>query len=100
MDVLRRIRRQDRCAHRVTVKVQASGIEREVCEACGHVSVHFVSGLSGEVDRDRFARPIEREGKHERNDPDAETEPLVDVLSDTSAPTRGPRWWEDREQTV
>ncbi|HVR80252.1 MAG TPA: hypothetical protein VMS99_17915 [Acidimicrobiia bacterium] len=36
-----------------------------VCESCGHVSVHFVSDLAGEVERDRFARPVERvEGKH------------------------------------
>jgi hypothetical protein len=82
MDVLRRIRRQDRCAHRVTLTVQSAGIERVVCEACGHVSVHFLSGLSGEVDRDRFARPIEREGKHARPEEEADQEPLVELFSE------------------
>jgi hypothetical protein len=92
MDVLRRIRRQDRCAHRVTVKVQTSGIEREVCEACGHVSVRVVAGLSGDLDRDRFARPIEREGKHARVEPEPDPEPLVDVFSEAT-PQRKTPWW-------
>ncbi len=92
MDVSRRKRRQARCAHRVTISVQASGIERQVCEACGHVSVQFVSGLSGEVDRDRFARPTERGGKHERIETDED--PLVEVLAEPpSAPDRP--WWEE-----
>lgn len=65
MRVQRRLRRQDKCAHRSTVSVQSSGVERVVCESCGHVSVHFVADLAGEVERDRFARPVERvEGKH------------------------------------
>jgi hypothetical protein len=82
MDVLRRLRRQERCAHAVTVSVQTAGFERVVCEACGHVSVHFLSDLTGEVDRDRFARPIEREGKHQREDGEEEAEALVDVYAD------------------
>ncbi len=65
MRVRRRNRRQDKCAHRSTVSVHSSGVERAVCESCGHVSVQFVSDLAGEVERDRFARPVERvEGKH------------------------------------
>jgi hypothetical protein len=65
MRVQRRLRRQGKCAHRSTVSVQSSGVERVVCETCGHVSVHFVADLAGEVERDRFARPVERvEGKH------------------------------------
>lgn len=91
MDVSRRKRRQARCSHRVTISVQASGIERQVCEACGHVSVQYVSGLSGEVDRDRFARPIER-GKHERVETDEET--LVEVAAEPPALPDRP-WWEE-----
>lgn len=97
MDVLRRKRRQDRCAHVVTLKVQVSGIEREVCESCGHVSVHAVSGLTGELDRDRFARPIEREGKHVRPDDEPDSaEPLVEVFADAPPTTdRKTPWWEE-----
>ncbi|MGH8915913.1 MAG: hypothetical protein ACRDZM_15540 [Acidimicrobiia bacterium] len=84
MEVLRRIR-QDRCAHRVTMTVKSAGIERVVCEACGHVSVHFLSDLSGEVDRDRFARSIEREGRHQRADEERE-QSLADAISDTGSP--------------
>lgn len=86
MDVLRRMRRQDKCAHSVSVTVQSTGIERVVCEACGHVSVHFLSGLTGELDRDRFARPIEREGRHQRAGEESEEQPLVDALADNPAP--------------
>jgi hypothetical protein len=88
MDVLRRIRRQDRCVHKVTMTVQSLGIERVVCEACGHVSVHFLSDLTGERDRDRFARPVEREGKHARAEDELTEEPLVEVFSDR--PRSGP----------
>lgn len=61
MRVLGRKRRQAKCPHRATVTVHSAGIERVVCERCGHVSVHFLSGLAGEVERDRFARLVERE---------------------------------------
>lgn len=65
MRVLRRHRRQTNCQHRKTVSVQSSGVERVVCELCGHVSVQFLSDLAGEVERTRFARQVERvEGRH------------------------------------
>ena len=60
MRARRRHRRQNNCSHRVTVAVRSGGIERQVCESCGHVGVHFLADLSGEVERSRFARPIER----------------------------------------
>ena len=62
--------------------MQSTGVERVVCEACGHVSVQFLSGLSGELDRDRFARPIEREGKHERPGEDLADENPAEDISD------------------
>jgi hypothetical protein len=55
-----RLRRQDNCPHRVTVAVRSGGIERRVCESCGHVGVHFLADLSGEVERTSFARSVER----------------------------------------
>jgi len=64
MRVRRRHRRQTNCQHRKTVSVQSSGVERVVCEHCGHVSVHFLSDLAGEVERTRFARPVERGEGH------------------------------------
>ena len=65
MRVLRRHRRQTNCQHRKTVSFQSSGVERVVCELCGHVSVQFLSDLAGEVERTRFARQVERvEGRH------------------------------------
>jgi hypothetical protein len=81
MDVLRRLRRQERCAHAITVSVRTAGIERVVCEACGHVSVHFLTDLTGEVDRDRFARSIDREGRHQRDNGEDE-DALVEVFAD------------------
>ncbi len=62
MRVLSRKWRQRRCSHRVTVSVRSTGVERVVCEECGHVSVHFLSDLDGEVERTSFARPSDREG--------------------------------------
>jgi len=105
MEVVRRIRRQDRCAHRVTVTVQSTGVERVVCEACGHVSVQFLSGLTGEVDRDRFARPVEREGKHQRAEAEPDEQLLVDVFPDArpSLPVaRAPRAaiWDNQGPTA
>lgn len=65
MRARRRHRRQNNCPHRVTVAVRSGGIERRVCESCGHVGVHFLADLSGEVERTSFARPVERgEGVH------------------------------------
>jgi hypothetical protein len=81
MDVLRRLRRQERCDHAVTVSVQTAGFERVICEACGHVSVHFLSDLTGDVDRDRFARSIDREGKHQREEGE-DDDTLIDVFAD------------------
>lgn len=48
------------CEHLRIVTVRHAGIERTVCETCGHVSFRNVEGLSGAVDRSRFERNIER----------------------------------------
>lgn len=49
------------CDHPTSVTVRNSGIERTVCETCGHVSFRGLEGLSGEADRSQFERDIERE---------------------------------------
>jgi hypothetical protein len=49
------------CDHARTVTVRNAGIERSVCENCGHVSFRALEGLSGTVERRQFERDIERE---------------------------------------
>jgi len=61
MRVWSRAWRQSRCRHSVTVSVGSTGVERVVCESCGHVSVHFLTDMDSEFDRARFARPGERD---------------------------------------
>lgn len=48
------------CRHEPTVTVRNSGIERTVCEQCGHVSIRALDELTGEVSRRQFERQIER----------------------------------------
>jgi hypothetical protein len=47
------------CAHDETSTSHTSGLERVVCQGCGHVSVRFVAAVCGSVDRARFARPAD-----------------------------------------
>jgi hypothetical protein len=49
------------CDHAHTVTVRNAGIERSVCETCGHVSFRAEEGLSGNVERRKFEREVERE---------------------------------------
>lgn len=51
--------RPERCAHKSRVSVMVSGLERTVCNACGHVSFVNLGELTGEVERRRFARPAD-----------------------------------------
>lgn len=44
------------CTHATTIAVTATGIERIICESCGHVSVRFLDDLISEAERDAFAR--------------------------------------------
>lgn len=48
------------CEHPNTVTVRNSGIERTVCEACGHMSFRGLDGLSGKARRSQFERDVER----------------------------------------
>ncbi len=45
------------CAHASTISTTSAGVERTVCEDCGHMSFRYESVTSsGVVDRDKFAR--------------------------------------------
>ena len=52
----------DHCQHTETVSTQTAGMVRVMCKSCRYVSFRFSSGLSGEVDRSRFARTSEHRG--------------------------------------
>lgn len=51
--------RSGQCPHEVRLAVTAAGVERSICETCGHISVQFVSEMSGPVTREHFARPAD-----------------------------------------
>jgi len=48
------------CPHIETLTTATAGLERIVCEACGHLSFNFPEDLSGPVHRRWFARPADR----------------------------------------
>lgn len=48
------------CSHPNSVTVRNSGIERTVCESCGHISFRGLEGLSGKAQRSQFERDVER----------------------------------------
>jgi hypothetical protein len=51
-----------RCPHTETLTATTAGVERIVCESCGHLSFNFPKVLSGPVHRRRFARPADDVG--------------------------------------
>lgn len=51
--------RAGQCLHETMLAVAASGVQRAICETCGHISVRFLSELEGPVFRSRFARPAD-----------------------------------------
>ena len=48
------------CPHTETLITATAGLERIVCETCGHLSFNFPEVLSGPVHRRWFARPADR----------------------------------------
>lgn len=44
------------CRHEQTLTTITCGLQRIVCERCGHVSVRYIRPLAGPIDRRRFAR--------------------------------------------
>lgn len=51
--------RPGECHHDHVLTITACGVERSICETCGHISVSFVSEVSGPVSRGHFARPAD-----------------------------------------
>ena len=47
------------CAHTKSISVRSAGVERMVCERCGHMSFNFLDESSGKADREQFARAID-----------------------------------------
>lgn len=44
------------CEHGQILTTITCGLQREVCETCGHVSVSYIRPIAGPIDRHRFAR--------------------------------------------
>lgn len=44
------------CKHQSTVSVISAGLERVICELCGHVSVRYESMIRQDVKRSQFTR--------------------------------------------
>ncbi len=44
------------CTHEVTVTVISNGLERVICEQCGHISIRYESMISGDLTRSQFPR--------------------------------------------
>ncbi len=56
----KRKRARGQCSHPSSVTVRNSGIERTVCETCGHISFRGLEGLTGNAQRRQFEREVER----------------------------------------
>ena len=47
------------CSHEETLTVNAAGIERVICEVCGHVSIRFHDDVLNDVERAALAREVD-----------------------------------------
>lgn len=54
-------RKQKTCAHPSTITINSAGLERDICEECGHLSFSFEDHEFETAERDQFARPIDNE---------------------------------------
>lgn len=54
--MLRTHPRQRDCNHTRTLNVIAGGLERVICEECGHVTIRYESMISGDISRSQFSR--------------------------------------------
>lgn len=48
------------CTHPDALVVSTSGLDRILCETCGHVSFKYERAMSPHVSRAQFARPVDR----------------------------------------
>jgi hypothetical protein len=55
----KRARQLTDCPHTETLTTTTSGVQRIVCESCGHLSFRFPEALSGPIHRRWFARPAD-----------------------------------------
>jgi hypothetical protein len=53
-------RDRQECLHDEIVIVVSTGLERMICEGCGHLSFRCLAELSGKIDRSRFVREVDR----------------------------------------
>ena len=51
------------CVHSETVNVISNGLERVICEQCGHVSVRYESMISGDLSRSQFPRKADERSR-------------------------------------
>lgn len=61
--------RQRDCLHASTISVFSAGVERFVCEDCGHAGFRYESQISRDIDRTRFSRDADESpprGRHTR----------------------------------
>lgn len=49
------------CRHEQTVSVISEGVEREICEDCGNVTIRYESMIEGSVQRAAFSRKADEE---------------------------------------
>lgn len=77
------------CFHPSTLSTTTAGLERIVCESCGHLSVRYLGGLEYPADRRQFARPADRFQRDQPTDKrsdrivsDLEVIPVVDQNTD------------------
>jgi hypothetical protein len=68
--------RSGQCLHESNLSVAAAGVERSICENCGHISVVFLTEMSGPVYRRKFARPADEAADSPLCNPFAEEERL------------------------
>lgn len=57
--VAHRSRHGNECGHPITMSTITAGLERVVCEVCGHMSLRNLRSISGPIDRECFARPAD-----------------------------------------
>lgn len=54
-------RRVAACTHEHSVSVISEGVEREICESCGNVTIRYESVIEGSVRRGAFSRRADEE---------------------------------------
>ena len=58
--LLNRNRETEECLHDEIVTVVCTGLQRVICEGCGHLSFRYLAELTGNIDRSRFGREVDR----------------------------------------